>query len=426
MAADDSNKAQTKCVPPDINKEYGYPDGNAGNDVQVKDNGQAGDGGGGDGDSEQSDDVDVDSHNTDSYEAYIKKSKELKSQMRMHFSNKNMAQFDRVQREFREHDLFGEVEAELLDLNTAAALIALSRSSTDYQRVHRRHATQVLPQPSAQVPPQSSAQPFYAHLFPWNNAAGGLSASGLTSTAATDQVDSAAQHGSTASSVAVQLVAPVRPARVLAVPQASPPTTLNLLPALPLEPYADNDSLGKSGGGKGLKGKNEALYRTAPPPNLDYKLLDFEITLLEMAALWARNLDNDPDLVAKVENLRCTMQQQGAKPTDADPTSADKSASSWDREKKFFTKASGTLMADVSLLRLSHGVVRHPQGQHRGRLTIAIEHATLHGHQHVMLSQVEQYIQACRLNVPGPLAAGADLAAVNDFLITWALRHPPT
>ena len=205
--------------------------------------------------------------------------------MRMHFSNKNMAQFDRVQREFREHDLFGEVEAELLDLNTAAALIALSRSSTDYQRVHRRHATQVLPQPSAQVPPQSSAQPFYAHLFPWNNAAGGRSTFGPTSTAATHQVDSATQHGLTASSVAVQLVAPVRPAPVLAVPQASPPTTLNLLSTLPLEDYSDNDSLGKSGGGKGLDGKNEPLYRTAPPPNLDYNLLDFEITLLEMAAV---------------------------------------------------------------------------------------------------------------------------------------------
>ena len=205
--------------------------------------------------------------------------------MRMHFSNGNMAQFDRVQQEFREHDLLGEVEAELLDLNTAAALIALSRSSTDYQHVHRRHAAQVLPQPSTQVLPQLSAQPFYAHLFPWNNAAGGRSTSGPTSIAATHQVDSAAQHGSTASSVAVQLVAPVRPARVLTVPQASPPTTLNLLPTLPLEPYADNDALGKSGGGKGLKGKNEALYRTAPPPNLDYKLLDFEITLLEMAAV---------------------------------------------------------------------------------------------------------------------------------------------
>ncbi|KAI4630879.1 hypothetical protein J4E83_002403 [Alternaria metachromatica] len=424
MAADDSNKAKTKCVTPDINKEYGHPDGNTGNDVQVKDNGQAGDGDEGNG--EQSDDVDMDSHDTDSYGAYMKKSKELKSQMRMHFSNGNMAQFDRVQREFREHDLLGEVEAELLDLDTAAALIALSRSSTDYQHVHRRHAAQVLPQSSTQVLPQLSAQPFYAHLFPWNNAAGGRLTSGPTSTTATHQVASATQHGSTALSVAVQLAVPVPPAPVLAVPQASPPTTLNLLPTLPLDAYSDNDSLGKSGGGKGLDGKNEALYRTAPPPNLDYTLLDFEITLLEMAALWARDLDNDPDLGKKVESLRCTMQHQGAKPTDADPTSVDKSAAFWDHEKKFFTKASPTLEADVSLLRLSHGVVRHPQGQHRGRLTIAIEHATLYGHQDVMLSQVEQYIQVFNLNVPGPLAAGADLAAVNDFLITWALRHPPT
>lgn len=104
-----------------------------------------------------------------------------------------------------------------------------------------------------------------------------------------------------------------------------------------------------------------------------------------------------------------------ADPTDADPTSADKSASSWIHGDKFISEASPTLIADVALVRLGHGVTRHPQGQHRGRLTIAIQHAELHGHQDVMLSQVKEYIQYFKLSVPAPLAAGDDLAAVNDF-----------
>jgi len=104
-----------------------------------------------------------------------------------------------------------------------------------------------------------------------------------------------------------------------------------------------------------------------------------------------------------------------AEPTDADPTSADKSASSWTHGDKFNFEATPTLVPDIALVRLGRGVTRHPQGQHRGRLTIAIQHAELHGHQDVMLSQVKQYIQWFKLNVPAPLAAGDDLAAVNDF-----------
>ncbi|KAI4649386.1 hypothetical protein J4E93_003704 [Alternaria ventricosa] len=219
MAADDSNKAQTKCVTPDINKEYGHPDGNAGSDVQVKDNGQAGNDGGGDGDSEQSDDVDMDSHNTDSHNAYIKKYKELKSQLRMHFSNNNTAQFDRIQQEFREHGLLAELEAELLHLNIAAALVALSRSGTYYRCVPRRRTAQVLHQPSAQS--------FYAHLVRSNNAAGGPSTSGPASTAATNRAAHSAQHGAIASSVAVLPPVPVLSVSVLAVPQVSSSSNLN-------------------------------------------------------------------------------------------------------------------------------------------------------------------------------------------------------
>ncbi|KAH6868700.1 hypothetical protein BKA58DRAFT_199303 [Alternaria rosae] len=439
MAADDSNKAQTKCVTPDINKEYYHTDGNAGSDLQVKDNGQAGDDDEGDG--EQSDDVDMDSHNADSYEAYIKKSKELKSQLRMHFSNNNMAQFDRIQQEFREHDLLGELEAELLDLDTAAALIALSRSSTDYRCVPPRPTVRILLQPSAQS--------FYAHLFRSSNAGGGPSTFGPASTAVTDQTAPSTQHPATASLVAVQAPAPVFSVPVLAAPQASPPTTLNFLPLPPVD-ISDNVSLG--GGTGALNGPNKTLYLKAPPPSLDYNLLSFEITVMEMATyiplayrwygftsrarangalmviarmmLWARGLENGPDLTKNVDRLRSTLTKMSKE--DYGSIVANKSASSWVPAPSIFTGGAQNLMADVPLLRLRHelAVGRAPQGQHCGRLTIAIEHAHTNKHWGVMLSQVHAYIQQCNLPVPAPLAASADVDTINDFKVTWRAAHP--
>lgn len=73
------------------------------------------------------------------------------------------------------------------------------------------------------------------------------------------------------------------------------------------------------------------------------------------------------------------------------------------------------LTADTSLLRLRHGVTRPPQGQHRGRLTIAIEHAHTCGHWRVMLSEVERYIEHFKLKVPKRLTADADKLAIKDF-----------
>ncbi|KAI4687325.1 hypothetical protein J4E81_008175 [Alternaria sp. BMP 2799] len=272
MAADDSNKAQTKCVTPDITKEYGHPDGNAGDDVRVKDKGQAGDNDEGNG--EQSDDVDMDSHDTDSHDAHIKKYKELKSQLRLHFSHNNMAQFDRIQQQFRQHGLLDELEAELLHLYTAATLIALSRRSTGHRRAPRHRAAQVLPRPSAQS--------FHPRLVRSNNAAGGPSTPGTTSTAAQNRVTPYTQHGATASSVAVQPPASVLSVLVLAIPQVSPPTTLNLQSMSP-KPIFDNVSLG--GGTGALNGSNQTLYLKAPPPSLNYNLLSFELTIMEMAAV---------------------------------------------------------------------------------------------------------------------------------------------
>ncbi|KAI4948431.1 hypothetical protein J4E91_005853 [Alternaria rosae] len=400
MAADDN-----------INKEYGHTDGNAGSDLQAKDNGQAG--GDDEGDGEQSDDVDMDSRNADSYEAYIKKYKELKSQLRMHFSSNSMAQFDRIRQEFREHDLLCELEAELLDLDTTAASIALSRSSTDCRRVPPRPAVRILPQPSA--------QPFYAHFFRSSNAAGSPSTSGPASTAATDQTAPSTQHHATASLVAVQPPAPILSVPVLAVPQASPPTTLNFFPLPPVD-ISDNVSL--EGGTGALNGPNKTLYLKAPPPSLDYNLLSLEITVMEMATLWAGGLDNGPGLTKNVDRLCSTLAKMSKE--DYGLIVANKSASSRVPAPSIFTGGAQNLMADVTLLRLRHelAVGRAPQGQHCGRLTIAIEHAHTDKHWGVMLSQVDAYIQQCNLPVPAPLAASADVDAINDFKVTWRAAHP--
>jgi hypothetical protein len=80
--------------------------------------------------------------------------------------------------------------------------------------------------------------------------------------------------------------------------------------------------------------------------------------------------------------------------------SADKTASSWAPTNMVTTRAMSNLTADTSLLRLRHGVTRPPQGQHRGRLTIAIEHAHTCGHWGVMLSEVERYMEQFKLEMP--------------------------
>jgi len=192
----------------------------------------------------------------------------------MHFSNNNMAQFDRIQQQFRQYGLLDELEAEVLYPYTAAALIALSRSSTGHRRAPRHRAAQVLPQPSA--------QPFHANLVRSNNAAGGPSTPGPTSTAAKNRAAPSTQHGATASSVVVQPPASVLSVPILTISQVSPPTTLNLHPMSP-KPIFDNVTLG--GGTGALNGSNQTLYLKAPPPNLDYNLLSFEITVMEMATV---------------------------------------------------------------------------------------------------------------------------------------------
>jgi len=66
--------------------------------------------------------------------------------------------------------------------------------------------------------------------------------------------------------------------------QDVPPTSLNLVVTLPLSPFSDNSSIGK--GGKAVDGDNWAPLRwPLPPPNLNYNLLDFDLTILELATV---------------------------------------------------------------------------------------------------------------------------------------------
>ncbi|CAN9366759.1 unnamed protein product [Alternaria sp. RS040] len=206
---------------------------------------------------------------------------------------------------------------------------------------------------------------------------------------------------------------------------------------------ADNGIL-EAGSTRALNGLNRALYCKASPVNLDYKtLLNFEMTLLEMATyiplaflwlggflsrvesagrgctivaqmmLWARGLDNGTDLKNKLGNLRSTMQHKLKNYGTSDST--NKTASSWIPTNIMTTRAKPNLTADISLLRLRHGVTRPPQGQHRGRLTIAIEHAYICGHWGVMISEVERYMEHFKLEVPKKLTEDADKLAIKDF-----------
>ena len=55
--------------------------------------------------------------------------------------------------------------------------------------------------------------------------------------------------------------------------QDAPPTSLNLHVTLPLGPFSDFVFIGTDAVGRWK----------LPPPNLDYHLLDFDLTILEMA-----------------------------------------------------------------------------------------------------------------------------------------------
>ncbi|CAN9386613.1 unnamed protein product [Alternaria alternata] len=379
MAANNSDNFKPKPATSHINIGYYY--GSDSNNSEAAKNDQVD--GESDGD-EHIRDLSVGSHNPESWMAYNAESRKLKIELSMHLKNKDRKEAARVQREIDDHLRRGEVDISQLDPDTIAHLEAID--GPEPQRA---------PHGAVRLPTQPSAPPFH-----------------------------------TGSSQA------------LVVTPHSLPLFLNLNRMNP--PHIADNGILEAGSTRAVNGLNRALYCKAPPVNLDYKtLLNFEMTLLEMATyiplsflwlggflsrvkaaeggctvsaqmmLWARGLDNGTELKNKLGNLRSTMQHKLKNYGTSDST--NKTASSWIPTNMMTTRAKPNLTADISLLRLRHGVTRPPQGQHRGRLTIAIEHAHTCGHWGVMLSEVERYVKQFKLVVPKRLTADADKLAIKDF-----------
>ncbi|CAI9631953.1 hypothetical protein GT037_002778 [Alternaria burnsii] len=378
MAADNSDNLKPRPATSHINMDYYSSDSNnseaAKNDLV-------------DGESDSDEhirDLSVGSHSPESWMAYNDESRKLKTELSMHLKNKDRKEVARVQQEINDHFRRGEVDISQLDPDTIARLEAIDGPEP-----------QSAPRSAVRLPTQPSASLLHA--------------------------------GSS---------------QALVVTPHSLPLYLNLN-RMSAPHIADNGIL-EAGSTRALNGLNRALYCKASPVNLDYKtLLNFEMTLLEMTTyiplaflwlggflsrvesagrgctivaqmmLWVRGLDNGTDLKNKLGNLRSTMQHKLKNYGTSDST--NKTASSWVPTNIMTTRAKPNLTADISLLRLRHGVTRPPQGQHRGRLTIAIEHAYICGHWGVMLSEVERYMEHFKLEVPKKLTEDADKLAIKDF-----------
>ncbi|RYO52293.1 hypothetical protein AA0116_g11076 [Alternaria tenuissima] len=353
MAANNSDNLKPKPATSHINTGYYY--GSDSNNSEAAKNDQADEESDSDGDGDEHvRDLSVGSHNPGSWLAYNNEGRKLKVELSMHLKNKDRKEAARVQKEIDDHFRRGEVDISQLDPDTIACLEAIDGPEP-------RRA----PRGAVRLPTERSATPFHA--------------------------------GSS---------------QALVLTPYSLPLSLNLNRMNP--PHIADNGILEAGSTLALRGLNRALYCKASPVNLDYKtLLNFEMTLLEMATLWARALDNGTELTNKLGNLRSTMQHKLK--NYGTSNSADKTASSWAPTNMVTTRAMSNLTADTSLLRLRHGVTRPPQGQHRGRLTIAIEHAHTCGHWGVMLSEVERYIEHFKLKVPKRLTADADKLAIKDF-----------
>jgi hypothetical protein len=88
-------------------------------------------------------------------------------------------------------------------------------------------------------------------------------------------------------------------------------------------------------------------------------------------------------------------------------------------------KGHSKLLRDCPLLRLAHNVAHIPQGNNRGLLTMAIEHAQINNHWSVCLSELSVYV--AKVNILGPSApalATVDAAARVNFCNTYRGLHP--
>ena len=81
------------------------------------------------------------------------------------------------------------------------------------------------------------------------------------------------------------------------------------------------------------------------------------------------------------------------------------------------------MIDDLPLLHLTNGVTHHLQGEDRGWLSIAIEHALASGRWNIMLSQVEEYTRHFNPGPVVPLAADADKRAMNRFKAAYKAAH---
>ncbi|CAN9395807.1 unnamed protein product [Alternaria alternata] len=383
MTANNSDDIKPKPATSHINTGYYY--GSDSNNSKAAKNDQADEESDSDGDGDEHiRDLSVGSHNPGSWMAYNNEGRKLKIELSMHLKNKDRKEAARVQQQINDHLRRGEVDISQLDPDTIARLNAI-----DGPKPRRA------PRGAVRLPTQPSVPPF---------------------------------HGGSSQAPVV-------------TPHSLPPS-LNLNRMDP--PHIADNGILEAGSTLALRGLNRALYCKASPVNLDYKtLLNFEMTLLEVATyiplsflwlggflsrvkaarggctvvaqmmLWARGLDNGTELTNKLGNLRSTMQHKLKNYGTSDST--NRTASSWAPTNMMTSRAKPNLTADTSLLRLRHGVTRPPQGQHRGLLTIAIEHAHTCGHWGVMLSEVERYIKHFKLDVPKRLTADADKLAIKDF-----------
>jgi hypothetical protein len=167
--------------------------------------------------------------------AYNKEGRKLKIELSMHLKNKDRKETARVQQEIYDHLRRGEVDISQLNPVTIARLEAIDGPEP-------RRA----PRGAVRLPTQPSAPPFH-----------------------------------TSSSQA------------LVVTPHSLPLSLNLNRMNP--PHIADNGILEAGSTRALEGLNRALYCKVSPVNLDYKtLLNFEMTLLEMATVSSHSRSSHP------------------------------------------------------------------------------------------------------------------------------------
>ncbi|KAL7773888.1 hypothetical protein CFE70_003855 [Pyrenophora teres f. teres 0-1] len=204
------------------------------------------------------------------------------------------------------------------------------------------------------------------------------------------------------------------------VPQISTTFSLNLT-TLPTPPSIPDTPANQQYGSKAISCLNAELYRKAQPKTVNYSLLlTYELTLVELITLCSRGLDVKPNLEHKCHILRSSLAKQLKRNLAAlAGTPIGTSAATW----MYTGPGRPNFIADTPLLYLTNGIVRHPQGEDRGLLSSAIDHALANGHWQVMLSEAECYVRHFNLGPVAPLATTADGIAMARFKQNYKAAH---